>query len=109
MWRVKKDTRGKAATGATWTKSEWGPRTLQLRECLSRELWAIFVVDRPFDSDTLHWHSHVQSKAVFSYAMTVMDKIHGWIDEEKWVGSKFAACMWIYTKVLLTERRKPTP
>ena len=30
--------------------------------------------------------------------MTVMDKISGWEDEEKWVGSKFAACMWIYTK-----------
>ena len=28
----------------------------------------------------------------------VMDKICGWEDEEKWVGSKFAACMWIYTK-----------
>ena len=41
--------------------------------------------------------------------MTVMDKIYGWIDEEKWVGSKFTACMWIYTKGVLTEWRKPTP
>ena len=30
--------------------------------------------------------------------MAVMDKIYGWTDEEKCVGSKFAACMWIYTK-----------
>ena len=30
-------------------------------------------------------------------------------DEEKWVGSNFAACMWIYTKMVLTEWRKPTP
>ena len=27
----------------------------------------------------------------------------------KWVGSKFAACMWIHTKMVLTEWRKPTP
>ena len=37
-------------------------------------------------------------KAVFSYAMTVMDKFCGWEDDEKWVGSKIAARMWIYTK-----------
>ena len=41
---------------------------------------------------------NVQPKAVFSYAMTLMDKIREWEDEERWVGSKFAACMWIYTK-----------
>ena len=28
--------------------------------------------------------------------MTMMDAIYGWKDEEKRVGSKFAACMWIY-------------
>ena len=31
-----------------------------------------------------------------------MDKIRGWEDEESWVGSKFAACMWINTKEALT-------
>ena len=34
--------------------------------------------------------------------MTVMDKICGWEDEEKQEGSTFAACMWIYTKEVLT-------
>ena len=43
-----------------------------------------------------------QSKAVFSYAMTLMGKIRGREDEKSWVGSKFAACMWIYTKDALT-------
>ena len=47
-------------------------------------------------------------KPVFSSTMVVMDKIHGWSDEEKWVGSKLAACMWLYTKMVLTECRKPT-
>ena len=31
MWRVKKD-KIEMATGVTWTQSEWGPRTLQLRK-----------------------------------------------------------------------------
>ena len=34
--------------------------------------------------------------------MTLMDKIRGWEDEESWVGSKFAACMWIFSKEALT-------
>ena len=48
------------------------------------------------------WHAHVQSEAVFSYAMTIMDAMYGWEDEQKRVGSKFAACMWIYTQEVLT-------
>ena len=53
----------------------------------------------------MYRHVNVQSKAAFSYATTVMDKINGWEeweDEERWVGSKFAACMWIYTEEALT-------
>ena len=48
-------------------------------------------------------------KPVFSSTMVVMDKIHGWTDEEKWVGSRFEACMWLYTKMVLSAWRKPTP
>ena len=47
------------------------------------------------------------SKAVFSYAMTVMDKNNGW-EEEEWVGSRFAACMWIYTKAVLCDGQEST-
>ena len=45
---------------------------------------------------------HVQHEVVFSCVMSIMDAIYGWEDEEKRVGSKFAACMWIYTKEVLT-------
>ena len=41
--------------------------------------------------------------------MTVMDRICGREDEEQWLGSKFAACVWIYTKEVLTSGQKPTP
>ena len=41
--------------------------------------------------------------------MTIMDESYGWKDEDKPVGSKFAACMWIYTKEVLTRGQIPTP
>ena len=86
---VNKKDKMETATGVTWTKTE-----------CERECWAIIEDDRPFHSDSFHGHANVQSKAVFSFAMIVMDKIHGWIDEEKWVGSNFSACMWICTKMV---------
>ena len=51
----------------------------------------------------------MQPDAVFSHAMTIMHEVCGWEDEEKRVGSNFAACMWIYTKGVLTRRQIPTP
>ena len=54
--------------------------------------------DRPFCRDACFKHANVHSKAVFSNAMTIMDEVYEWEDEEKRVGSKLAACMWIYTK-----------
>ena len=77
---------------------------MQLREYTQREFWLIFVDDRPFGADALFRHVHVQYKFVFSYAMTLMDKFRGWEHEEQRVGSKFAACMWIYTKKALTKQ-----
>ena len=44
-------------------------------------------------------------KAIFSFAMTVMDKVEGW-NEEELVGSNFVACMWIYTKTVLCDGRR---
>ena len=73
-WGVKKD-KMEVAMERTWTEREWGPRTLQLREYPLREFWAIFVDDGPCHSDTFYEHANVQSKAVFSYGVTVMDRI----------------------------------
>ena len=75
---------------------------MQLREYTLKEFWEIFVDDRPFGAESIDRQVNVQSKAVFSNAMTLMDEIRGWEDEESWVGSKFAACMWICTKEALT-------
>ena len=52
----------------------------------------------------------IQTKAEFSYAIEVMDRIGGWEEEEgeqeNWVGPSFAASMWIYTKAVVC-RAKP--
>ena len=53
-------------------------------------------------------HANIHSKTVFSHAMTVMDKIYRWEEEEQWVGSNFAACMWIYTKAVLSDGQEST-
>ena len=52
--------------------------------------------------------ANVQPKAVFFCAMTVLDKICGWGEEENWVGSLFAACMWVYTKHVLCDGQETT-
>ena len=58
--------------------------------------------DRPLGTDSTNREATVQSKEVLSYAMTLMDRIRRWEEEESWVGSKFAACMWKNTKEALT-------
>ena len=75
----------------------WSWRPLQIREYALREFGEILVDDRPFYRDSCCKEADVQPKGVFSYAMTMIDKISEWEDEEGWVGSMFAACMWIYT------------
>ena len=49
-----------------------------------------------------------QTKSVFSYAMAAMDKIEGWEEEKKLVGSRFAACMWINTKAVICNGQENT-
>ena len=99
-WRSKKNKMEKAS-GTPWASFEYSPRTVQFREYALKKFWEIFVDDKLYRNASFK-HANVQPKAVFSCAMTTMDEIYGWEDEEKRVGSKFAACMWIYTTEVLT-------
>ena len=65
--------------------------------------------DRPSCANACFRHVNVQFKAVFSFAIMIIDEIYGWEDEEKTVGSKFAACMWIYTREARTKGQVPNP
>ena len=98
------------ASRRSGTANEITPRAAQLREYTLKEFLEIFVDDRPFGADALFRQINVQSKAVFSYAMTMMEKIRGWEEEERTVGSKLATCIiWIYTKKALTKEQIPNP
>ena len=53
-----------------------------------------------FVDDRFDLENPIQTKAEFSNANAVMDKI-GRREEEDWVGSRFAASMWMYTKAVV--------
>ena len=65
-----------------------------MREYLFRQFWQSFVDDK------CDLENAIQTKAEFSDAIAVMDKIGGW-EEGNWARSRFAACMWIYTKAVI--------
>ena len=54
------------------------------------------------------WQFAAVLNATLSFTMTVMDKVEGW-NEEEWVGSYLAACMWFFTKVVLCDERRRDP
>ena len=81
-WKRRKHEMEKASR-RLWIEFEHSPRAMQLREYTLKEFWEIFVDDRPFGADAFYRQVNVQSKAVFSFSMTLMDKIRGWEDEEK--------------------------
>ena len=54
--------------------------------------------------DKVDLDNAIQTKGKFSYAIPVMDRIGGWEEgeeQESWVGTRFAASMWIYTKAVV--------
>ena len=87
--------------GKNLDKERMGPKNVAIeREYVPREFFGqhSWMTDL-FYSDAFNKHANVQSKAVFSYAMTVVDEICGWTDEEKWLGPQFAACMWMFCQM----------
>ena len=76
-WRGRKNKLERTSR-KPWTEFEYSPRMVQLREHALREFWEMFVDDRQFCRDAWSKHAKVQSKAVFSHAMTIMDEIYGW-------------------------------
>ena len=87
-WKAKK-IHFDARTGRTWPNAQLSARARFTREYVFKQFWQSFVDDR-FDLDNA-----IQTKAEFSHAIAVMDNIEGW-DKESWVGSRFAASMWIH-------------
>ena len=95
-WKRTKHKMEKASR-RPWIEHEHNPRAMHLREYTQKEFWEIFVDDRPFGTDSTNTEVNVQSKAVFSYAMTLMDKIRGW--EAGWGASSLHVCGSIQKKL----------
>ena len=77
------------------------------REYVLQKFWKDCVTDKFGRRDQIPPNAREVPKSVFSYAMTVLDKVERW-NEENWVGSNFAACMWFYTKAVLCDGQGPT-
>ena len=106
-WRARKGLL-EVMTSKTWPKHVLDHRARNTRKYVLLGFWQDRVADRfggrePIPPNTLA----PLRKSVFSYAMTVMEKVEGW-NEEKWVGSSFAACMWNYSKAVLCDGQGPT-
>ena len=92
-WKTKK-IHFDGRTGRTCPNALPSARARFTREYVLKQFWQSFVDER-FDLGNA-----IQTRAEFSDAFAVMDKIEGW-EEDLWEGSKFAASMWIYTKAVI--------
>ena len=88
-------------TGRVWPNAESSERGKYTKEYVLRQSWKSFVDDK-FDLENV-----IQKEAEFSCAIAVMDKIGGW-EEETWVGSRFPASMWMYTKAVICNGQQAT-
>ena len=95
-------------TSRSWPFHGLEHKAKKTRECVLQGFWQDHVSDKVERRDAIPPSALAVPKSVFSCAMTVMDKVEG-RNEEKWVGSKFAACLWVYTKAVLCDGRGPTP
>ena len=86
-WRAKK-IQFDEKTGRTWPNAQLSARARFTREDVLKQFWQSFVDDRS-DLDNA-----IQTKAEFSWAIAVMDKIGGWEEGDR-VESRFASNMWI--------------
>ena len=109
VWRAEKDKLN-VTTGRIWRNHEWGKRGRHMREYVLNEFWQIFVDDRPVRREAIqHTHTHectIENSVLLRYE--VLDKLDECEEEEKWVGSRFKACTWIYTVAVLCDGQETT-
>ena len=90
-WEKKKRILFDDKTGRVWPNAELSERAKFTRECVLRQFWQSFVEDM---------ENAIRTNDELSCAIALMDKIGGW---ENWVGSRFAASMWIYTNAVICD------
>ena len=75
----------KEISGRTWPHAEPSAMARFTREYVLKQFRQSFVDDR------FELNNTIQTKAEFSYAIAVMDKIEGW-EEEAWSGPSMRIC-----------------
>ena len=95
-------------TGRTWPYHGIDHKAKRTRKYVLQKFRQDCTLDKNGRRDSIPPNALAVPKTVFSNAMTVMDKVEGW-NEEECVESNFAACMWIYTKTALCDGQGRRP
>ena len=103
-WGGSRRLDGSYMTGRTWHYHGMSHKATRTRTSVLQWFWRNHISDKNDRRGNKPPSVVTVPKTAFSYAMTVMDKVGGW-NEEKWVGSKFAACMWMHTKAVPCDGR----
>ena len=106
-WRDRKDSM-EVMTGRTWHYHGMNHKIKRTRSSVLQRFWRDHISRQNGLRSDITPNALDIPKTAFSYAMTVIDKVGGW-NEEEWMGSKFAACMWVYTKAVLCDGRWRPP
>ena len=106
-WHAKKKGLLVVMTGMTWPDPGLSHKAKNTREDVLLRIWQDYVADRFGRREAIPPNALALPKSVFACAMTVMNAVEGW-NEEEWVGSRLAVCMWIYTKAVLCDGQGPT-
>ena len=80
--------------------TEWGHKAMRTRTYVLHMFWRGHISDKNGRRGNIPPNALAVPKTAFSYAMTRKDKVERW-NEDKWVGSKFAVCMWLSTEAAL--------
>ena len=110
-WRDMKDSM-EYLNDRTWRYHGMNAFAMKMRSSVLNRFWRNHTSDKNGHRGDMPPYVQRPSAAVpnaaFSFAMAVMDKVEGW-NEEEWVGSNFAASMWIFTKAALCDVRGRDP
>ena len=110
-WKERKESM-EHLNDRTWCYHGMNADVMKIRSSVLNSFWREHISDQNGRRGNIPPYAQAPFAAVpratISFAMTVMDKLEGWNDE-KWVGSMFAASMWIYTKAELCDWRGRDP
>ena len=92
-WKERKDSM-EIMTSRTWHYHRMDHKAMRTQTFVLQKFWRDHISEKNGRGGNIPPNALSVPKTLFSYAMTVVDKVEGWNEEQR-VGSKFAACMWM--------------